>query len=723
MLRSPVRRPKRLETAMARRLAWCMVVLAVLLALQPELPAQVLPQDYGYGPNFTQQYLIPPNVSSSQIIQGQVRVPYRSNAGALNVSAMPSIRQVQATDPSGKPLPPSIAAMPTVHEELEVIEDRSQLIIARQPIERMAIANPRVTEVAQFTPTEIAVIGLERGTTTLTFWFVGDPNPLIYLITVIPDPSLEDQRRLDYGKLEKKLAVLFPSSKVYLIPLSRKIIVRGQARDNEEAAQILSIVRGEFINEDGTMGGPQPDPVQGAQRQPWDQNDLYSSFIVNMLEVPGEHQLMLRVRVAELNRSELRRLGVNLDYLINGGRHIVSSAMGGVPSTLTGIFENGEIGVLVNWLASNGTAKILSEPTLTVLSGHTASFQSGAQFAVPTILGIAGGQTTEFRSTGSSLIVTPTVVDRDLIRMVIAPEFSAVNQDGAVNGIPGVDSRRVQTTVQLREGQSLVLAGLISHQASTEVTRIPILGELPLIGPKFFNAKKANQDESELLILVTPEIVRPMEPDEVPPVPGHEVTVPSDQELFTYAMTEGAPNQGVYQLAPYGRGAGYGIDIGYRVHNPEPSMPAYSPVPTNPYGFGYSQPQPMGGGGMSSPMLSPMPQSSPYPPALQTPTPAYPSAPAPNSQYYQGPMPTSPGQVPLSPIPDPSVRSTIPSQMMPSTPMPAGFSGASTGGAMFQWPWQQPSGSRNLAPSSYVAPQGDPRNGVRQMKFQTGRYR
>jgi pilus assembly protein CpaC len=100
---------------------------------------------------------------------------------------------------------------------------------------------------------------------------------------------------------------------------------------------------------------------------------------------------------------------------------------------------------------------------------------------------------------------------------------------------------------------------------STEVTRIPFLGAIPFIGPRFFSAKVATQDETELLILVTPEIVRPMDADEVPPVPGHEVTHPSDWELYHAAMTEGAPNTGYFQLAPYGRGGGPGIDVGYRL--------------------------------------------------------------------------------------------------------------------------------------------------------------
>lgn len=519
------------------------------------------------------------------------------------------VQQIQHFQPpnAAKPLPQQISAMPTRHENMTVIHHRSQLLIAHNQILRTAIADSSVIDVAQFSPHEVSIIGLGLGTTTLTIWFVNNPQPLLYLVKIIRDPSLEEQRRLDYGRLERKIQILFPNSKVYLIPLSGKIIIKGQARSASEAARILQIVRNEVINQDGRLGGPQQGSRNGVNNtvtggvvsdpvgNPVGNNgagtgrraaDLAASYIVNMLEVPGEAQVMLRVRIAELNRSQLRRLGIDINHILNGGRHVVNYAMGGLPSTFSGVFENGEINVLVNWLSSNGTAKILSEPVLTVLSGHRASMLSGGEFAVPTIVGIGGaqGQQTSFRGFGTSLNVTPTVLDNDLIHMHIVPEFSQINSGNAVNGVPGLDSRRVDTTVRLREGQTIAIAGLISHRESTEVARIPFLSDIPYIGSKLFSTKKSTMDETELLILVTPELVRPMDADEVPPVPGFNVTSPNDAELYEHGMTEGAPHNEVYQLAPYGRGAGVGEPVGYRLHNPSPATPGYSPAVTNPYG-------------------------------------------------------------------------------------------------------------------------------------------
>lgn len=525
-------------------------------------------------------------------------------------------------------MPYAIQEMPDIQEEMEIIHRRSQLVVARAPIARIAIADPTVVDVVQYSPNEIGIIGMNLGTTTLTLWFDNSRDPLIYLVEVIPDPTFEDRLRNDFGKLEKQLQILFPNSKVFLVPLQARLIVKGQARDAEEAARILQIVRSAYFTEfaayggfggrGGYGGGVGPGFGgfnNGVDRNGGDDDDEDDDFIVNLLEVPGNHQIMVHVTVAELRRSQMRNLGVDLDGLINNGRHFVSASLGGVGGTLTGIFENGEANVFINWLAGNSTAKILASPTLTVLSGHTASFLSGGEFPVPTIVGVGGAQgtTTSFRGFGTSLLVRPEVIDKDYIKMDITPEYSQINGNNGNGGVPGLNSRRVTTTVKLREGQTIVLAGLFGMEMDTAVNRVPFLGELPVIGPAIFNAKNSGRGENELLITVTPELVHPMEPDEVPPYPGFYVTPPNDIELYAYAKTEGYPDQGVYQLNPYGWGPGYATEIGYRPFNPA----------------NFSSPMPMGGGmggyAVSAPGYNTMPMQSapaavyPGPPVQQQP--------------------------------------------------------------------------------------------------------
>jgi pilus assembly protein CpaC len=481
-----------------------------------------------------------------------------------------------------------IAAMPTEYKELEVIHHRSQLVVTRQNVRRFAITDPSVIEIVQYAPHEFAIIGNGRGTTDLMIWYEGEETPVMYLVTVIPDPALEDRRRLDYGRIERKLALLYPNSKVYLIPMSRKIIVRGQARDSEEAARIMQIVRDEVVTQDGALfaGYAGGDAAAGdLPGRSFNTNDLLSSLVVNELQVPGEYQVMVRVRIAELSRSMLREFGINWNSLveISGDQVSFGSNLGGGNVvSFSGVFEDFTINTLIDALASNGTVKIMEDAALVSLAGESAAFLSGGEFAVPSTVGLqgVGVATTTFRGFGTSIIVTPTIVDNDLIRLQIVPELSQISGQNAVGGIPGLNVKRVQTRVELREGQTIVLGGLFARQQQVEQTRIPLLGELPIIGSTFFSSKRATEDEKELLIVVTPEIIRPVDADQQPPMPGWYVTHPDDIDFYHLNRTEGAPDLGHYQLLPIGNGQGYAQDVGYNFYNPAPVDGQLGPAPT-----------------------------------------------------------------------------------------------------------------------------------------------
>lgn len=698
----------------SRHASWIAVLASGLLPVSSPLMAQSQPRptlpriSSGYpspaGPSYERRTPLSTGGFRTEADNGPLEANGVIHAGGPDlspVSAGPVIRQVQNTPESARAVHHLIEAMPTSMEDLEVIERRSQLIITKANIVRMAIADQAILDVAQYSPREISLIGLARGSTTLTLWFEGHHDPLIYLVKVIRDPNLEDQRRIDYGKLERKLAVLFPNSKVYLIPMSYKLIVRGQARDQEEAANILNIIQGEVISQDGSLlgntanwgayaggaGGPGDPYLNQVGMGGWG-GGLWAGFLVNELRVPGEYQVNLRWRVAELNRSQARNLGIDLNVLFNNGRQLVGTAMGGTPANLFGVFENGEIGVFVNWMATNGTATILTEPNVTVLSGRPARFLAGGEFAVPTVVGIAGaaGQTTTFRGFGTSVMVTPTVVDRDLIRLTTIAEFSQLNSGNAVNNIPGLNTRRVETTVELREGQTLALGGLLSHTKVTEVSRIPYLGDIPKIGPLLFSNKRSAMDETELLILVTPEIVRPMDAHEVPPVPGFETTYPTDHEFWKYNMTEGLPDTGYYQVPPYGSGA-VGTNVGYQHFNPGPANSLYSPVPT--VGGSHSAPTP----------ASPIPAA---PPAETGPNWAPPNV-----------VPPSPAEASLRPT-----EATAPPAQSARTPMRRAGEIRQAG-----WTGPKPAASpQAIVPTNHSQPNPGKTNRIRRDQQGTSRY-
>ncbi len=554
--------------------------------------------------------------------------------GAVRANPVSVIQPVQNTAESARQMHEVIESMPKHSDDLELIERRSQLMITRANLVRYAIADPSILDLIQFGPKEFSLLGMARGSTTLHLWFEGHTDPVIYLVKTIRDPDLDNQRRIDYGRLEAKINKLYPNSQVYLVPMSYKIIVRGQARNQEEAAHIVALIRGEVIGQDGGLFGPQFNGGAGAYGGALGAgggsgldflygngaNGLGSSFIVNELRIPGEFQINLRVRLAELNRSQARNMGIDWSVMFNDSRHIITSTMGGVPATLGGVFENGEIGVFLNWLASNGTAKILVEPQLTVISGRSARLLAGGDFAVPTTVGIGGAAaaTTSFRGYGTSLQVTPTVEDRDMIRISALAEYSDLDTANSVGGIPGTQSRRIETVVEMREGQTLALAGLLSHKTLTVQTRIPFFGDIPKVGPLLFSSKRSTQEENELLILITPEIVRPMDAHEVPPMPGFEVTHPMDHEFYKHNMTEGMPDPTYSQLPPYGSGS-VGTNVGYQHFNPGPANSMYSPQPTNPNGTGFTSPTPTPNGMPSGPATAVPMGPTPPPPARRLP--------------------------------------------------------------------------------------------------------
>lgn len=436
---------------------------------------------------------------------------------------------------------------------------RSLLVRTRQKVSRISIADPAVLDVTQYGPTEFEFFGKRSGETTLSLWFIdelGEEAVLRYLVHVGTDQEEQRRAELEYGELQDRINELFPYSQIQLIPIADKLIVRGQARDVEEASRILSIVRAGGDAGGGWGGGWGGNGVGGwgggwggggavtggAVATLPDAPDLPIANVINLLDVPGEHQVMLKVRIAELTRTALRELGAS--FSVGGDDWGVTSIMGGAGNLSAILNDSIDLELFLKAYSSNGYGKILAEPTLVTLSGRPATFLSGGEFAVPTAVGIGGigAATTSFRGFGTMLTFTPTVLDKDRIRLNVMPSFSTINNDLQVDGIPGLNSRAVMTTVDLREGQWLAIAGLIQDQQGGSKGRIPFLGDIPFLGAPFMNAN-VRREETELVVLVSPELVHPMEAKQVPLIlPGMDVTEPNDKAFFCLQQIEGHPD-------------------------------------------------------------------------------------------------------------------------------------------------------------------------------------
>ena len=431
--------------------------------------------------------------------------------------------------------------------EITVRARRSILLQTKFDVFRTAIVDPSICDLVQFTPREVSIIGRSVGVTNVTFWFHdGERNPVTYVVRVVADPSVRISLEDEYALLANLLSHLFPDSKVYLVPLADKLIVKGQAKDSEEAAQIMQIVRGQTGAQTARGGYLQ----QGRAAQVLTEEETggrqsRNFNIVNMLRVPGAQQVALRVKIAELNRSAARGFGVNVDAEINLTdtaamfiESMLSAASGTGPSLLSQV-DGDDITFGLRWLEQEGVARLLSEPTLVTMSGRPATFVAGGEFAVPTIVGAGGisAVTTEFRAFGAIISFLPIVIDKDRIRLEVSPEFSQINTDLNVGDNLGLNVRAVTTTVEMREGQTLAIAGLLDETMTG--TKI---GELPLLSHIFGN-RDTSRNETELIILVTPELIHPMEPEEVPPLPGFDITEPNNTEFFLHGHLEGIPTR------------------------------------------------------------------------------------------------------------------------------------------------------------------------------------
>jgi pilus assembly protein CpaC len=312
------------------------------------------------------------------------------------------------------------------------------------------------------------------------------------------------------------------------------------------------------------------------------QNALWT--IVNLLRVPGSQQVMLKVRVAELNRSALRAIGSNflgvdprtgavVGSQIAGtvgatgtvtpgfftrntlGGRIAGSALENITpltntggTTVFGIFRDGNFMFEFDALRRNSLLKILAEPNLVAFNGQQASFLAGGEYPVPvpqvSAAGVAPTITVRFKEFGVRLGFVPYILDGDRIRLTVAPEVSQIDFTIAVtlvaggSPVPGLNTRKALTTVELEQGQTLAIAGLLQLQMDGTTQRIPGLGDLPIIGP-FFSNTSGDRIEKELVVLVTPYLVEPMNHDQVPPTPGDEVKEPNDLELYFLNRIEG----------------------------------------------------------------------------------------------------------------------------------------------------------------------------------------
>lgn len=409
--------------------------------------------------------------------------------------------------------------------ELALEVGQNRLLVLSESIVRVSVADPKVADLKVITPTQLLLTARGVGSTDLTLWNKRD-EPLVLALLVT--------RNLD--ALRKQLKDLFPGEKITVSAAGDLVVLAGEASDvrvPERAAEVAQ---------------------------------LHADRVANLIRVSGNQQVQLEVKFAEVSRNGLREMGLNLFHRDAAGRFVggfISSTTspgtflnvpgtGGaltpeVPSAAQGasfsLFFSGlpslPFSAILSLLESNGLSKTLAEPTLVAMSGQEAKFLAGGEFPIPISTGL-GAVGIQWKKFGIILNFVPTVVSDGILHLKLAAEVSDVDASRSVTiagfTVPALTSRQSETTVRLSDGQSFAIAGLLSNQIRSQIDKVPLLGDLPILGA-LFRSTQYRRAETELLVVITARLTKPVAPHELPRLPtDEELNDPNDFELFLLGL-------------------------------------------------------------------------------------------------------------------------------------------------------------------------------------------
>jgi pilus assembly protein CpaC len=406
--------------------------------------------------------------------------------------------------------------------------NKSQLFRTNQPIARIAVGNPAIADAVPLSSQSFYIYGKKSGSTNVSVY--GGNSRLLAVLDIIVGADVE--------AIKKALYDMLPNEQIGVQAINDSISLTGTVDSPAKVNRAVEIAK-QFVEKDKTL--------------------------VNDMRVTGTQQVMLEVRVAEIQRNVAKNLDFKPFLRIGNPDRPSFSLTTQDPlnpqnfaiavGRVTG--HNFLFTETLELLESKGVAKILAEPNLIAMSGDTASFLAGGEFPIPvsTTPGAGGLPTVtiEYKQFGISLAFTPTVVDKDLINLAVAPEVSQLDKTNSVtlNGfvIPGIATRRARTTVELRDGQSFAIAGLLSSNFLDSMRGIPGIMDIPVLGA-LFRSSDYNRQETELVIIVTPRLVHPA-PATTLVAPTDSFVPPSDAEFFLLGHVENS-DSGIPQAAQGG---------------------------------------------------------------------------------------------------------------------------------------------------------------------------
>jgi pilus assembly protein CpaC len=431
---------------------------------------------------------------------------------------------------------------------LDVPLFKSRILSLTVPVKRISVGNPDIADLLLLRSKELYVLGKDIGTTNVLLWDADD----ILVATV----SVEVTH--DLASLKEKLYQLMPDDLIEVRAAQRSIVLSGTVSSPANVTAAVAIATG-YLAQVGTAKEKEMFEMQGGGGD-------QSGQVINLLQVGGAQQVMLEVKVAEISRRELRKFDMRFNALQNSSRWITGAVNGGAtfpggvvekftPNDLfiedKGLFaslltNDFLLNVTLEAAKENGLAKILAEPNLTTLSGQEARFLAGGEFPIPVPQGNET-VTIEFKEFGVGVGFLPVVLGDGRINMVLNVSVSelvsansvALGNDGSSSTflVPSLVKRSATTTVELKDGQTIGIAGLLNENVREVVTKFPGLGDIPILG-SLFRSQEFIKDETELVILVTPHLAKPISPDKIS-LPTDSFIEPSDTAFYLMGRMEG----------------------------------------------------------------------------------------------------------------------------------------------------------------------------------------
>jgi pilus assembly protein CpaC len=401
-------------------------------------------------------------------------------------------------------------------QRLAVPLNKSQVLRVSQPVTRVTVGNADIADVQPLSDHSFYVLGKATGTTNVTVY--GQNGELLAVVDVTVGTDVEGVKAALHANL--------PGTSIDVRAVNDTIALGGVVDSPAKITQAIEIAK-----------------------------HFADKGIINNLRLKGTQQVMLQVKIAEMQRSVSKDLGFK-PFLSAGKTTSTTNPTGFSLSTLDpvnlsnfalaagrAVAGNFTFALAIDALEERGAVKILAEPNLVAMSGDTANFLAGGEFPVPVSQSTSSGVptvTVEFKAFGVSLAFTPTVIDGELINLVVAPEVSQIDKTNAVSVsgfvIPGIATRRAKTTVELRDGQSFAIAGLLSSDFTDNMRGLPGVMDVPVLGT-LFRSSQYQRNETELVVIVTPKLVQPVAAGSLA-APTDNFVPPSDTQFFLNGKTE-----------------------------------------------------------------------------------------------------------------------------------------------------------------------------------------